>query len=78
MRKLMILLALVVLIVGLGPFYAAPQFGWGPGDEVRAKPGKPVELADGRFLNVRDLGTGPPIILIHGWASNAADWDRIS
>jgi pimeloyl-ACP methyl ester carboxylesterase len=77
MRKLMILVVLVALVVGVGPFFAAQQFDWGPGAEVRAKPGQPVEIAEGRILNVHDRGEGPPIILIHGWASNAADWDRV-
>lgn len=77
MRKLMLLTLLAALVVIFGPFFAAGRFGWGPGDEVRAKPGRSVELSDGRTLNVHDQGSGPPIILIHGWASNAADWDRV-
>ncbi len=75
MRKWVIILPLLAVVLYLGPFVIASEFGrWGPGDEVRAKPGELVALADRRRLNVHDRGEGPPIILIHGWASNAADW----
>lgn len=77
MRKSLIFLVGFFLLVYLGPFIAAAQFGWGPGDEVRAKPGESVEIGPGRFLNVHEMGEGPPIILVHGWASNAGDWDEV-
>jgi pimeloyl-ACP methyl ester carboxylesterase len=78
MRKWAIIVPLFLLAIYLGPFIWASQIGeWGPGDEVRAEPGQLVELADGRQLNVHDRGEGPPIVLVHGWASNAADWASV-
>jgi pimeloyl-ACP methyl ester carboxylesterase len=78
MRKWAIILPLLLVLLYVAPFVARSQLGeWGPGDEVRAAKGELVELADGRRLNVHDRGEGRPIILIHGWASNAADWDGL-
>lgn len=78
MRKWMIIIPLLLVVLYLGPFVAAHELGrWGPGEEVRAEPGTQIALADRRRLNVHDRGEGPPVILIHGWASNAGDWDRV-
>jgi len=74
----MVIVPLVLVVAYIGPFVVVNEFGaWGPGDEVRAEPGRLIELADRRRLNVYDRGEGPPIILIHGWGSNAADWDDV-
>ncbi len=78
MRKWAIIVPLLLLAIYFGPFLWKSQVGeWGPGDEVRADRGRLVELADGRALNVHDRGEGPPIVLIHGWASNADDWAEV-
>jgi len=77
MRKSLIILIAVLSLLYMGPFIAAERLDWGPGDEVRAKPGKTVEIAEGRFLSVHEKGEGPPVVLVHGWGSNAGDWDRV-
>lgn len=34
-----------------------------------------ITAADGTRLYVKDWGTGPPVILIHGWPLSADSWD---
>ena len=35
-----------------------------------------VEVADGTTLNVHDIGSGRPVVLLHGWALSGEIWDR--
>lgn len=35
-----------------------------------------VEVGDGLTINVRDLGEGPAVLLIHGWSLSGEVWDR--
>lgn len=37
-----------------------------------------VEVADGQTMAVRDLGQGPPILLVHGIPGSAAIWDAVA
>ncbi len=34
-----------------------------------------VTTADHTELYVKDLGSGPPVILLHGWPLSADSWD---
>ncbi|HWM63777.1 MAG TPA: alpha/beta hydrolase [Solirubrobacterales bacterium] len=38
------------------------------------EPGGATEI-DGRRLSWRSVGTGPPLLLVNGYAATAADWD---
>ncbi|MFI9411392.1 alpha/beta fold hydrolase [Nocardia gamkensis] len=35
-----------------------------------------IEVRDGVRINVRELGAGRPVLLIHGWSLSNAAWDR--
>ncbi|MFC8528913.1 alpha/beta fold hydrolase [Nocardia sp. NPDC057227] len=35
-----------------------------------------VEVRDGVRINVRELGAGRPVLLIHGWSLSGETWDR--
>lgn len=35
-----------------------------------------IEVEDGVRLNVLDVGSGPPLMLVHGWALSHEVWDR--
>lgn len=35
-----------------------------------------ISVADGTTLHVQDVGTGRPVVLVHGWALSGEVWDR--
>ena len=37
-----------------------------------------VKAKDGTALYVKDWGSGPPVVLIHGWPLNCDSWDDVS
>jgi pimeloyl-ACP methyl ester carboxylesterase len=64
-------LALVALVV---PPLGQKLFGWGSHEEFLPPVGSPVVIGDGLVLNVRDQGSGYPVILVHGLPGAASDW----
>jgi non-heme chloroperoxidase len=37
-----------------------------------------VKAKDGTSLYVKDWGSGPPVVLLHGWPLNCDTWDEVS
>ena len=74
MRRLLLALVVVLLAAAVGPPIAARLFGWGPDPSLRPPPGRSVAIGNGLSLNVLEVGTGPPVILVHGLPSCAYDW----
>jgi pimeloyl-ACP methyl ester carboxylesterase len=73
MRRLGIALLVVVVAVALLPPLLAP----GPDRRALPEAGRPVAVAPGIELAVTELGSGPPVILVHGLPSSAADWGQV-
>jgi 2-hydroxymuconate-semialdehyde hydrolase len=67
---------LIVLLAGLVavPPILSPLLGWGADDSTAPPPGRLIEIAGGRRVNVVDAGSGPPIVLVHGQPGSAYDW----
>lgn len=74
MRRIVIWLGLAILVLAVGPPIAKRLFRFGPDPGLRPRPAKSVSIGHGLQLNVVDLGTGSPIVLVHGLPSCAADW----
>lgn len=36
-----------------------------------------IDLPSGRALNVREMGAGPRVLLVHGWMTDGRVWDRV-
>jgi non-heme chloroperoxidase len=66
------------VVLTLALVLAAPAAtGWlGLGPDLSTIPadGRLVEIAPGRVLHVVELGSGEPIVLVHGLPSNVGDW----
>jgi pimeloyl-ACP methyl ester carboxylesterase len=77
MRKWLVISGLVLAVVYSLPYIGSRFLGWGPDQRVLPARGELIDIGDGRELNVHDEGEGRPIVLIHGWASNSADWDDV-
>ncbi|MGH0035576.1 MAG: alpha/beta fold hydrolase [Myxococcota bacterium] len=73
MRRLGLVLILALVAVLLLPPWLAGPLGWEPDPRHRPELGRSVVLADGRFLNVIEKGSGTPVILVHGLPSNASE-----
>ena len=67
-------LAVLLLAALLLPPLAAQLIEWGPKPSWLPPRGEPIALATGRVVDVFDRGHGKPVVLVHGWASCAADW----
>jgi pimeloyl-ACP methyl ester carboxylesterase len=74
MRRLLLTAVVLVLVIAFGPPLAARLFGWGPDPSLRPPPGKAVAIGNGLTLNVLEVGSGPPVVLVHGLPSCAYDW----
>jgi len=75
MRRVVLFALLLLAAVIVLPPRLAGSLGWEPDPRARPPVGRAVTLADGRFLNVIEQGTGEtPIVLVHGLPSNAGDW----
>jgi pimeloyl-ACP methyl ester carboxylesterase len=72
------------LLVGLVAIVAVPPvlawfLGWGRSDPHQLAPhGRSVPIGDGLELNVVDIGSGSPVVLVHGLPSCATDWATLS
>ncbi len=76
MRRFLAILLLLVLVTVAVPLVAR-RANWGPNPSARARGGQSVSIGAGRSLSVSDTGTGKPIVLVHGLASNASDWGEL-
>ncbi|MFT4569578.1 MAG: non-heme chloroperoxidase [Hyphomicrobiaceae bacterium] len=75
-RSRLVFLLAVVAVVVFGPPLGRAVFGWGTYEEYLPNHGSPIVVGDGLALNVRERGSGPPVVLVHGLPSNATDWSR--
>ncbi|HVM96087.1 MAG TPA: alpha/beta hydrolase [Candidatus Acidoferrales bacterium] len=76
-RVLFVFVALLAAIV-LGPPILAPLLGEQPDPSLKPAPGKSIAINDDLTLNVVDIGSGTPVVLVHGLPSNAYDWSPFS
>ena len=74
MRRLAVWLAVLLVAVTVGPPLVARVFQLGPDPSLRPPPGKTVSIGHGLHLNVVEIGSGFPIVLVHGLPSCASDW----
>jgi non-heme chloroperoxidase len=71
------------LLVGLVAAVFVPPLlarilGWGRPDPHFLPPrGRVVAIGDGLELNVDDVGSGSPVVLVHGLPSCASDWTTV-
>ena len=74
MRRLALWVAALLFVVAFGPPLVAHVFRLEPDASVRPPPGKAVAIGHGLHLNVVEVGSGFPIVLVHGLPSCASDW----
>jgi pimeloyl-ACP methyl ester carboxylesterase len=77
MRRLLIIILVLLAAAVVLPIIGDAVFGWGPDESVLPPEGRAVDIGEGRTLNVYEVGSGKPIILVHGWASCANDWAEL-
>jgi pimeloyl-ACP methyl ester carboxylesterase len=65
---------LIVALLGFAVLAGLPLVGRAPSDAMLPPRDRAVAIGDGLELNVRVLGTGSPIVLVHGLPSNIGDW----
>lgn len=72
MRRLILFVGLVLAVALVPPLLA-------PGPDRRALPpaGRLVPVGHGIELAVTELGSGAPVVLVHGLPSSAADWGDV-
>jgi pimeloyl-ACP methyl ester carboxylesterase len=74
MRRLLSIGVAALVIAAAGPPLAARLFGWGADPGALPARGRTVPIGDDLALDVVEAGGGPPLILVHGLPSSAADW----
>lgn len=74
MRRLVPTLALALVAVVAVPLLGSHRLGWGQDPAAVPAPVRRVDIGGRRFLNVRDVGEGPPIVLVHGLPGCLQDW----
>ena len=74
MRRVVLwLLVLLVAVIAVPPLVAR-IFQLGPDPTLRPPRGRTVSIGGGLELNVVEVGSGPPVVLVHGLPSCASDW----
>ncbi len=74
MKRLVLFVALILgAVLVLPPLLAGP-LGWRPEPLPNHPSARSVGLPDGRALNVVDVGSGVPIVLVHGLPGHVGDW----
>ena len=73
MRRFLVTLAIVIGTIIVLPFAVRLLTG-GADARLRPPPGRTVPIGDGLALNVVEVGSGAPVVLVHGLPSCAADW----
>jgi len=76
-RRIAVIVPVLLAAGALLPPLAARMFGWGPDPRVLPPRGKAVGIGNGLELNVIDVGSGSPIVLVHGLPSCANDWAAV-
>lgn len=71
MGRVLLVLFVVVLAAVLGLPWLGPLLGQADWGEATPERGREVVLASGAALNVFDLGSGRPIVLVHGLPGDA-------
>jgi non-heme chloroperoxidase len=74
LRRLALWVVIFLFAVAFGPPLVARVLRLGPDPSLRPPPGKAVSIGDGLHLNVVEVGSGSPIVLVHGLPSCAYDW----
>lgn len=73
MRRIALGLAALAALVWLPP-RCTPALGLGPDPATLPPPARAVAIGDGLALNVVEVGSGPPVVLVHGLPGNVGDW----
>jgi hypothetical protein len=73
MRSLAVSLVVLLLAVVVGAPLVARIFDLGPDRSVRPPRSKAVPIGNGLSLNVVDVGSCPPVVLVHGVPSCVSD-----
>ncbi|MBI3782277.1 MAG: alpha/beta hydrolase [Deltaproteobacteria bacterium] len=74
MRRILLAMATLLVAVIFGPPLASSLFGLGPDVSLRPSPGRLIAIGNDMSINVVEVGTGAPVVLVHGLPSNAYDW----
>lgn len=74
MRRILSIALVALVLVAVGPPLAARLFGWGADPGALPPRGRTVAIGNDLALNVVEVGSGPPVLLVHGLPSSAADW----
>ncbi len=74
MRRFARWLVIAVVVIAFGPPLVARLAGFGPDVSLRPPQGRAVPSGNGLHLNVVELGSGSPVVLVHGLPSCASDW----
>jgi pimeloyl-ACP methyl ester carboxylesterase len=74
-KTLLIVVALLILLVTVPPLWNAISPSTLP--DLPA-PGTKVAVRDGASVNVLEVGTGQPIVLVHGLPGTAYDWRNLT
>ena len=78
MRRILLGLLVGLVAIAFAPPLLARLIGWGRPDTRLLPPhGKSVAIGDGLELNVVDVGSGSPVVLVHGLPSCASDWTTV-
>lgn len=73
MRRL-VLVVVLLAVVCLALLVGLPLIGAAPDLSALPPRDRAVAIGDGIELNVREVGAGAPIVLVHGLPSNIGDW----
>jgi len=76
MRRLLPVAIVVLGLLGVAvvPIVGVHWLGWSEHPEAVPEPARKLEIGEGRYLNVRELGSGSPVVLVHGLPSSIQDW----
>jgi pimeloyl-ACP methyl ester carboxylesterase len=66
-----------IAAIVFGPPVVTRLLGLRPDPRLLPPHGKTVDIGDGLELNVIDIGSGSPIVLVHGLPSCASDWAEV-
>ncbi len=73
MRRLLVIITLTVIAL----LAAIPMLGGAPDLSALPPRDRAVAIGDGLELNVTEVGSGTPIVLVHGLPSNIGDWASV-
>lgn len=72
-----VLVVVLLAVVCLALLVGLPLVGDAPDVSALPPRDRSVAIGDGIELNVREMGAGAPIVLVHGLPSNIGDWDGV-